>query len=283
MDHRNGCWAQEILALQHEDGTWGEMFHSLAQPDGKHPLTTEQALRRLWRLGFTLRDEPIRRAVDCMTACLRDERRIDDYWEKGHDWALYTKLMLSAWVRLFDPDNETARGFAMRWARIMEQTFASGTYEHGAYLAAYEQELSSKAKAAREGDFVTFYPLVLLQGMLSAETESSMLDYVLAHPAGMYYIYGKPLNQLPATFASKETSRYLAAVEIMAGYAAGPEKLGFVADWLLANRDENGQWDLSAKAKDQVYFPLSDSWRTAQARRADCTQRVQALLQRLRG
>lgn len=125
-NHIIGKHAQEILALQHPDGTWGNMFHSFAQPNGKNPLTTEQALRRLKTLGFTMEDEPIRRIVDCMVSCLRGERKIDNYQEKG-------------------------------------------------------------------------------------------------------------------------------------------------------------QWDLGAKAKDNVYFPLADSWRKAEDRRADCTERIERLLQRLKG
>lgn len=283
LDHRNGLWAREIIAQQHEDGTWGNMFHSLAVPDGKHLLTTEQALRRLWRLGFTAEDEPIRRAMDCMTACLRGERKIDDYWEKGHDWTLYTRLMLATWVRIFEPENPEALAVARQWARVIEAAFKPGYYDHAAYLAAYEQVLGSLAKGAREGDFVIFYQMALLQGLLDAKTESLMLDYVLEHPAGMYYIYNKPLDILPECFASREASCYLAAIEVLAGYASAPAKLGFVAEWLETNRLEDGQWDMGVKAKDSVYFPLSDSWRKVDMRKADCTKRVEKLLERLRG
>lgn len=59
MDHKNSKLAQEIIELQNEDGTWGGMFHSLAQPNSRCPLTTEQALRRLKVLGFTINDIPV--------------------------------------------------------------------------------------------------------------------------------------------------------------------------------------------------------------------------------
>ena len=88
---------------QNGDGTWGNEFHSLSVPNNKKPLTTEQALRSLKHLGFTIDDEPIRKAVDCMVACLNGERRIDNYREKTRDWDLFTKLMLSTWVKIFDP------------------------------------------------------------------------------------------------------------------------------------------------------------------------------------
>ena len=60
MDYRNGKIAEQIVALQNEDGTWGNEFHSLSIPNNKKPLTTEQALRRLKLLGFTIKDEPVR-------------------------------------------------------------------------------------------------------------------------------------------------------------------------------------------------------------------------------
>jgi len=133
----------------------------------------------------------------------------------------------------------------------------------------------------KEIGFTIFYPMNLLQGVLPEETERQVLDYVLQNPGGIYYIYAKPLNQLPMEFASKETSYYLAAMEILAGYKTAKEKLSFVVDWLIENRDENGQWDLGPKAKDNVYFPLSDSWRKTEDRKADCTERIEKLLGRL--
>ena len=283
MDYKNGKIAQQIIAIQNEDGTWGNEFHSLAIPSSKKALTTEQALRRLKILGFSIQDEPIQKAVDCMTACLRGERSIDNYWEKTLDWDLYTKLMLSAWVRIFDPQNEIAVNFAKRWARIIEITFSGGTYSSEAYQEAYQEEFYKNTKGAREIGFVTFYHVNLLQGLLSKETENRMLDYIISHENGIYYVYGKPISKLPKVFASLETSRYLSAVEILSGYQLAKQKLGFVVKWLQENRDQHGEWDLGAKAKDNLYFPLSDSWRSAEDRKADCTGKIHSIINILQG
>ena len=43
MAHKNGKIAEEIIALQNADGTWGNEFHSLSIPNKKKTLTTEQA------------------------------------------------------------------------------------------------------------------------------------------------------------------------------------------------------------------------------------------------
>ncbi len=74
-NYKNGKWAAEIISLQNADGTWGDMFHSLCPPNKRYSLTTEQALRRLKILGFTIKDTSIRKAVDCMTSCLRGNEK----------------------------------------------------------------------------------------------------------------------------------------------------------------------------------------------------------------
>ena len=117
-EKRKSKMAEDIIRLQNDDGTWGNSFHSLGIPRRKHFLTTEQALRRLKVLGFTMEDDPIQKTVHCMTSCLRGERKIDGCREKTHDWDLFIQLMLSTWIRMFEPDNELAFTFAMRWAGV---------------------------------------------------------------------------------------------------------------------------------------------------------------------
>ncbi len=281
MDLKNGKWSKGIIDLQHDDGTWGLLFHSLAYPISKRPLTTEQALRRLQILDFDIHDAPIRKTVDYMISCLRGERKMDDYWEKTHNWELFTQLMLSAWVKIFEPNNELALAFARRWAEVIEEAFAKGRYNHDDYIQAYIAQFASKPRGAREIDFVDFYHISLLQGVLRPETESSLLDYIITKPNGMYYVYGKSLDKLPEVFTSKEASHYLTALEILAAYNSAAEKLGFAVDWVYANQDIHGQWDFGAQANDGIYFPLSDSWTKVEVRKADCTRRVTAFLQRL--
>ena len=281
MDHTEGILAKRIIELQNDDGTWGQTFHTLSQPNKRYPLTTEQALRRLKVLGFTINDAPIRKAVDCMILCLHGERKIDNYWEKTHNWELFTQLMLSTWVRIFEPDNELALKFAKRWSNIIDKAFESGTYNDDTYINAYICEFSSKPKGARETDFSDFYHVHLLQDILSEKTENQFLDYIITKTNGIYYVYNKPLDKLPNVLASKEASWYLSAIEILSGYKLAKEKLSFVVDWLKNNTDENGQWDLGIKAKDNVYFPLSDSWIKDEYRKADCTERITSIIQNL--
>lgn len=277
-DHRAGKWATAILATQNADGTWGSMFHSMALPTNA-PLTTEQTLRRLHALGFTCEDEPIRRCVNVMAACLRGERKIDTYWEKGIDWAMYEPLMLAAWIRRFDPEHPDALAYARRWAKVVEAGFANGTYTESAWNAAYEAEFHRMERHPRPIGFTALYHAMLLPGVLSPEAESAMIQHILER--GVYYIYDKPLIHPPATFASKETSYWLAALELLSEYPGTKDKLNFAVACLYLNISPDGQWDLGAKAKDKVYFPLSDSWRTEAARKADCTERISRFLNKI--
>lgn len=198
-------------------------------------------MRRLKVLGFTIEDEPIQRAVACMEACLRGERKIDDYWEKTHDWELFTKLILSAWIKIFEPDNAEALLFARRWGGIIESAFEGGKYNHKSYIDAYICEFSSIPKGAREIDFADFYHMHLLQNVLSEKIERLLLDYILKKGNGIYYVYDKSLNILPAVWAMKETSRYLSA--ILEKFIA-KQKVSFIC-----SIDENGFPNMKAMLK----------------------------------
>lgn len=47
--HKDGKWARQIIGWQDDEGKWGD-YHSLATTGNSH-ITTEQAVRRLERLG----------------------------------------------------------------------------------------------------------------------------------------------------------------------------------------------------------------------------------------
>lgn len=279
MKYKDGKWATQILATRHEDGLWGN-FHALSSPVKGKPITTEQAIRRLHRLGYTIEDEAIKNVVERMVLCITAQQKIDDYFEKTHDWQLFEKLMLAAWIRIFEPQNPYALEVACSWGDIAEKAFRSGTYCRNDDIEAFTKQQGRRPRSGFETGFGMFYHAVLLQDVLTPKTERIFLDYYLSRQDGMYYIYDKPLNQVPGEFASRGASCYLAAMEVLAGYKAAKEKLSFVVEWLNDNKEENGQWDFGPKANDGVYFPLADSWRKAEHRKADCTERVKRFLDR---
>lgn len=276
QSYKNGKWAKQILAQRQEDGLWGN-FHTLSCPVPGKSYTTEQAIRRLYYLGYTANDEVIQTVLRRMEQCVKGELAIDGYSEKKHDWPFFEKLMLSAWLRIFEPQNETALEVAYQWAQVVEKAFSSGSYSREDDISAFTQWKGRKPKSRFEIGFGMFYHAALLVGVLSPKTEDLFLEYYLSKPDGMFYIYDQPLNQPPEIFSSRSSSRYLAAIEVLNRYGQSEEKLNFVRDWLYANQEENGQWDFGEKAKDNVYFPLSDIW-SKETRIADSTYRVSKLL-----
>lgn len=277
--HKDSKWAKKIIALQEEDGKWG-CFHSLSQFYDTS-ITTEQALRRLERLGYTIEDECIQKAVIYMSDCLAGKNTIPDRKEKLHDWNIFTSMMLAAWIRRFTLDNPNANKVVRQWADIISCAFAEGIYNHSEYVNAYQKILGMKPNGGRFIDFVNFYPISMLSNCLDMNTEIALINYILNKENGIYYIYDKQLSVLPYCFESREASRYLGAIELLSKYKFAKDKLQFVAEWLIDNRNTNGKWDMGKTVNDKVYFPLSDDWRKKVTREADCTERINTLLKEL--
>jgi len=275
VNYKNLKQAKEIIAAQNEDGLWGN-FHSLAAPK-KDGFTTEQALRKLQILGYEISDLPIAKAVDFMSNCLSKRKIMPDKREKSHDWDAFTQLMLATWIRRFTLECAEANLIAQKWMAVITDAFSNGEYNHEIYLRSYEKYFGKKAKGARLVDFVSFYQISLVGGMLDKKTDSKVVDYILNKSDGIYYIYDTRLSQTPKDFASKNAVRYLAALELLSKFYSR-EKLRFAVEWLNENKNSNGKWDMGKTARDNIYFPLSDSWRAAETRESDCTYRIQKLL-----
>ena len=277
--HKNGKWAKSILSLQEQDGKWG-CFHSLSQ-SYHSTITTEQALRRLERLGYTIEDACIQKAVSFMDACLTGSKTIPDPREKLHDWDTFTSLILATWIRRFTSENANANKVANQWAAVISCAFSNGCYNSAAYVTAYQEVFGMKPSGGRLKDFVNFYPVSLLQGCLSKQTELAFIEYILNKEDGIYYIFDKKLTVLPHCFQSREASHYLGAIELLSQYACAKKKLQFVVTWLMEQQNENAMWDMGQVVNDKLYFPLSDDWRKKEIRIADCTERISTLLRRL--
>ena len=129
-------------------------------------------------------------------------------------------------------------------------------------------------------DLATFYQISLITGTLDDKIALALMNYILQHQTGIYYIYDKQLSILPQIFKSKEASRYIAAIELLAEYRI-PRKFTFVLEWLNNNKESEGYWDMGSTVKDGVRFPLSDSWRKKELRVKDCTYRISKLIENI--
>ena len=275
--HKNSKWAKQIIEWQNADGSWGD-YHSLAIA-GNSRITTEQAVRRLERLGYTIEDECIQKAVQYMSDCLVGKKTIPDRVEKVHDWNVFLSLILSTGIRRFTKDNPVANKVAEQWAEIVTIAFTDGSYNYDKYVESYKSIL--KPNGGRIIGIENYYPISLLCDCLDEKTENAFIEHILNFDKGIYYIYDSKLTVPPQELQSKNASRYLGAIELLVRYKHARHKRGFVADWLNANRNENGKWDMGKSVSDKLYFPLSDNWRKNEIREADCTERIEKILNML--
>lgn len=277
--YKNTKGAKEIISLQDEEGKWG-YFHTLFA-DSKSSYTTEKALKRLEKLGYTIEDAYIQKAVSYMNDCLTGVKEIPDKREKLHDWDIFTSLLLATWIRRFTKENLAANVVAEKWAEVVTTAFKDGTYNHQEYIKAFHDILGMKPKGGKLIDFVQFYGVSIINGCLDKETERKVLEYIINKPDGIYYTYDKCIRKLPDVFESKQASWYLGGIELISEYETAKYHLQFVVDWIKENVNENGKWDMGKTAKDGLYFPLSDDWRKEETRQLDCTSRMKKLLDKL--
>jgi hypothetical protein len=282
-DYKSGKWATKIIDSQKDDGSWG-YFHSLAMPTSGQALTTEQAINRLRRLGYTKEDAVIQKALAYMHDCLARQKETPDYREKRMDWDVFTDLMLASWIRKFISDDSLANDVATKWKTVANAAFQTGSYDPDAYINTFYEIMKPKYGTVKRHKEILrpeyYYPVSVLAGEIDERIEQAYFDYTINSKTGYYYTYQGAVSQLPEDFHSKEASRYLAAVELYCEYPNRycKDKLKFVVDWLHANQSANGKWDMGAAVKDGTYFPLSDSWRSAEHREEDCTYRIEKII-----
>ena len=238
MNYRNGKRANRIISMQHPDGSWG-CFHTL-RGGSDTPMTTERALTRLEQLSYTAEDECIKKAIAYMQTLLHTGE-LPEGKEKSNDFETFVDLIVTARIRRFTDRCESANEIAEKWAQVITQAFSSGRYSQTDYDMCYTQVFGRKPKGGSLTDFESFYQLSILPSMLDKQTESLMLDYVLKHEGGIYYVYESCLDIVPDEFRSKKASRYLAAIELLTRYESAKEKLAFAHDWLIANRQFTGR------------------------------------------
>ena len=285
-DYKNGKWAAQIIELQKDDGSWGNCFHTLSVPISKRPITTEQAIERLRRLGYTKDDTVIQKALYYMHNCLAGAG-IADKREKRMDWDIFVDLMLATCIRRFTDDDILANKVSKKWRTIVKSAFSTGKYDPDVYINSLYEILKPKCGTVKRTKELLridyYYPILLLAGEIDESVEKAYFDYIMNSETGYYYGFIGAITELPNEFCSREASRYLAAVELYCEYPNRycKDKLEFVVDWLNKSKNENGKWDMGAIVKDGKYFPLSDSWRKSELREKDCTYRIEKIISAL--
>jgi hypothetical protein len=282
MNFKDGKWAKKILELQQDNGSWG-YFHSLSNPTPKQPMTTEQALRRLEILDFTINDIPIQKTIKYLHNCLIGKENIPDRYEKGSDWKTYLDLMVSTWIKRFTPDDKIANNISNKWSEIINNSFIENVFSQQVYESMYNK-IFCPEKDKHIWGFMNFYGVSILANNISKNIEPVFFEYVINYPTGIYYFgYNKSISTLPEVFQSKKTSDYIRMIELLTSYKNKKcrDKLFFIREWFESNKSKDNGWDLGKSSKDNILLPLSDSWKKDEDRIKDCTFIMNKIMKKL--
>jgi len=270
---------KEITDQQLDDGSW-DYFHTLSSRSQTN-ITTENAVRRLLLLGLDKTDEPIRKAFIYMEQFLKKEIDIRDGKEKLSDWNEITDLFAAAWMLEIDNESDIAGEVAHKWAELISLSFSGESFDFIEYSKAFNDIFHVKA-GKRVWDIESFHIAAILQNRITPDVEEKFVNYILNNDKGIYYVtHRRKLIDLPETFMSRETSRFLYAHNLLSRYSSYKDKCDFVTQWLMENQEDNGFWDLGPKARDNTFFPLSGSWRNPINRKIDSTLYIQKYLKNI--
>jgi hypothetical protein len=272
---------RELAGEQWPDGGWGR-FHSRDTRHKQRIPTTEAGVERALALGLDRSHPILHKASRYIVDIMNGERPFPDPHEQNDRWPAGMRLFLASTLSLIQPDHPLLDQDRRLWLEIARRALRSGVYRE-------EDEI--QAHAGLTGATVKNSYLVLdgryqlnvlgsMPGMLSEELESALLRWLWTRPHGIGYLevplYGPPPCHKPGSF-----DRWLASLELLARlFPAWVHFARESIEWLWAQRNDQGLWDLGPRSPASVYLPLSDSWRRRQNRVYDWTTRVLILLGR---
>lgn len=263
---------KKVTNIQWDDGSWGR-FHSMSTTGSINLYTTEKAMRRLQNLGLDKNDTPIKKVISYMETYMKNEIQLRDYIEKKHDWYLLTRLFVSTWILRFDNENALALEEARKWAKVITHAFSQGIFNETLYKDAYIEYLNPEPNKF-VWQIENFYIVSILRGLLDNDTESRFINHLINSNKGIYYIYSNNLMIPPKEFQSRESNRFLMAWQLILDFKQGRKHSSILKNWINNSRGEDGFWDNGSIAKDNLLYPLSDSWRKKINRKIDCTIRI---------
>jgi hypothetical protein len=273
-------WVRELQETQIPDGTWGR-FHSRDSSLQNRFPTTELAIYRGLSLGLDKTSLILQNSIGYMQKVLNSETTWTDPIEKHEGWPINLKFITAATLARIDPSSLLIQQYAQRWTEVTQLTFQNGGYDPAAEKKAHLQINGIKTQG-KYLKLASLYPMLLLAttfGVLPKELECLYLDWVWHKEDGIYYIYGKCLNQPPA-ITSTHFQFWLEALAVFSGFKSWKIYTLEAVEWLWAQKGCDGLWDFGPAARNSFYFPLSDNWRDARDRKIDCSIMVLSLLRR---
>ena len=272
-------YVRELSQSQAADGSWGRFYtrNKMVKFAGK---TTETALVRSVSLGMDKKHPVIGRSIKYLESVLLGLASWPDRPEETLEWPVGIKLVTAACLNLLDPENEASRPVAALWQGILQETLADGYFDEVRYQEMFEdyfhQLPNNGSSLARSG-----YILMLLRNRIPYDLEVRLTNHLINHARGIFLINNRSLNHFPLEFPSRESLRFLAALDLLSYFPSASNLLEKAYEWLWDQKNSEGLWDFGQLGRDGLHLPLSNSWRVLKARETDCTIRILTIMVRM--
>lgn len=282
---REGMLKSRHIALleqtQLPDGSWGR-FHSRDSKLRSSIPTTEIAIRRALALGLE-QDHPIlQKAQGYLEKVMLRKAFWPDPPEKHEGWVHSTRTITAGILSLISPDHPLLTEEKEFWLKVLEATFADGTYNPLA-----EREIHRVLHGVKTpGKYLKLnaaHPLWILSAAGSAIPRplvESLLDWLWGYEGGIYYITAGPLTPFPGLGARRYPC-WLNGIDLLARFQSRREWAKKAIEWIDSQRAEDSLCDASPTLTDPTWFPLSENWRKPHNRRIDLAVRSLLCLQKL--
>jgi hypothetical protein len=267
-----------LVEEQHGDGGWGP-FHSRGSKPKRRITSTEVGVERALALGLTPEHPVLGRARDYIVSLLADPHAFPDYQEQNDRWETGVRMILAGTLALIDANHPQLQPVRSLWVELAGRIFASGQYDEEAEVRAH-RELTGATVKDSYLVISNRYAVAILSSMpdaLPSGIEEEYLRWLCAKRGGIGYLE-VALTALPSLLKPGPLDRWLASLELLSRFPTWRAHARDAVDWLRAQRDEDGLWDLGLRGSASTYFPLSDSWRRREHRKHDWSTRVLALL-----
>jgi hypothetical protein len=266
---------EKLRNAQLDDGSFGP-FHSMSTHG---TMTTEKALRRMYHLDLPIEHDMLEKSIKYVKRLLYKKQTMPDRVEKVIPWYVFSELMFSAWLSLFNVADSQVFECRDKWAKIISASHKDGKFSLDLYNAKFQETFGKLEPRQRVINPACFYCVVLLKDGLDSHVKKIYFDYVMSK--GIYYIYDNPLTILPKNFDSKETIRFLEAVKLVSAYCVDKEDLKFVKQWILDHEESANGWTMVNLKPDSIVFPKSISWRKSIDKENDINKYLTNVIQYL--
>ncbi len=273
-----------LRTSQHPDGTWGR-FHTQDTTVKQPFLTTEGAITAALSSGLDKHDPILVKAQAAILDYVEARTCWPDPPEK-HDnplaWYVWVPIVSAAVMSRIDPYHPCLEPYWRLWVAAEGAAFASGSYDRQKEIAALVELLDCRMK--NPVPVTSMYPVLILSSTrnpLPENLERRLLSFLLGFPRGIYYVYEKTIQDMPP-IDDRKFWAWTRAHSLLSRFGLWKELAMDALNWIWAQRNERGFWDLGSKMARRPFtpFPLSESWRRSENRMIDCTVEMLALLAR---